>query len=113
MTFKDLLKFIELEHKRLKDSFSIEDNEKRILARTVKLQEEMGELCEEILKNLSLQRKEKLKSKGKLNEEFADVLITLLLLAKAVDVDVEDALEKKIRKIKKRNKSQKMRLRVY
>jgi NTP pyrophosphatase (non-canonical NTP hydrolase) len=75
-----------------------------VLARTIKLTEELGELCQEVLAHCSLQRKQKLEdySKESLSEEFADVLITALLLAKSMDVNVEKALEEKIQKINKR-----------
>jgi NTP pyrophosphatase (non-canonical NTP hydrolase) len=105
MELDELLKFIDKEDKRLRTYYgNYPDNEKRILARSVKLSEELGELCEEVLAYNSLQRKEKFKKVGyeNLNEEFADVLITTLLLAKAMDVDVKKALQDKIKKINKR-----------
>lgn len=105
MKFQDLIKFIETEDERLKKYFgSYPDQEKRILARTVKLTEELGELCEEVLSHNSMQRKQKLgcHDKEKLPEEFADVIITTLLLAKAMNMDIEKALENKIEKINKR-----------
>jgi NTP pyrophosphatase (non-canonical NTP hydrolase) len=105
MELKDLLKFIEIQDKRLKKYYGgYTDQEKRILARTVKLVEELGELCEEVLAHVSLQRKQKLENHNKENipEEFADVIITTLLLAKAMDVDVGKALEKKIEIVGKR-----------
>ena len=82
------------------------DQEKRILARTVKLSEELGELCNAVLAFNSMQRKEKLDKHdaGNLSEDFADVMITVLLLAKAMDIDVEKALDKKIDKINRRYK---------
>ena len=50
MKFEDLKKFIKKEHQRLINSYGqIEDSQKRTLARTVKLMEEMGELCDEVL----------------------------------------------------------------
>ncbi len=51
-----------------------------------------------------MQRKQKLKNldKENLHGEFADVIITTLLLAKAMNIDIEKALEKKIEKINKR-----------
>ncbi len=104
---KDLLKFIEIEDKRLKEHYYINvDTDKLILARTVKLTEELGELCEEVLLHNSFQRKEKLDihQKENLPEEFADVIITTLLLAKAMEVDIEKALGKKIEKINNRYK---------
>ena len=105
MELKDLLKFIEIEDERLKKYYGGYSNqEKRILARTVKLTEELGELCNEVLAHNSLQRKQKLDNHDKENllEEFADVIITALLLAKAMNVDIEKALEKKIKKVNKR-----------
>ncbi len=107
MELKDLLKFIEIEDERLKKYYGgYGDQEKRILAGTVKLTEELGELCDEVLAYNSLQRKQKLDNHDKENlpEEFADVLITALLLAKAMDVDIEKALEKKVEKVNNRYK---------
>lgn len=105
MDFKELLKFIDIEDKRLKKYYgNYPDQEKRILARTVKLTEELGELCNEILAYNSMQRKQKLdnRDEGRLSEEFADVVITTLLLARAMNIGIEKALENKIEKIRKR-----------
>lgn len=107
MELKELLKFIEIEDMRLKKYYgNYPDQEKRILARSVKLTEELGELCDEILAYNSMQRKQKMvnRNKNNLSAEFADVLITTLLLAKAMDVNTEKALEQKIKKINKRYK---------
>jgi NTP pyrophosphatase (non-canonical NTP hydrolase) len=107
MEFKELLKFIEIEDERLQKYYGgYGDQEKRILARTVKLTEELGELCDEVLAFNSLQRKEKLDNHDKENlpQEFADVIIVTLLLAKAMNVDIEKALEKAIEKVNKRYK---------
>jgi NTP pyrophosphatase (non-canonical NTP hydrolase) len=104
MELKELLKFIEIENGRLKKRYLNLDKEKMILAQTVKINEELGELCNEILKHCSLQRKEKLDNMDKkdIEEEFSDVLITTLLLAKSMDIDIENALKEKISKINKR-----------
>ncbi len=102
-----MLKFIEIEDRRLQDRFNYNDKEKRILARTVKIAEEVGELCNEVLASNKLQRKEKLDGHGRkeLEEEFADVLFTTLLLAKTMDIDMEKAMEEKIKKVNKRYES--------
>lgn len=78
--------------------------EKEILTKTVKLNEEVGELCNDILSVLNLQRKSKLERFEKRNfyEEFADVLITTISLANAAGVDIERALNDKLKKIEKR-----------
>ncbi len=77
----------------------------RILLRTVKIMEEAGELSEAILSELGHQRDIKLEqhSSEALGDEIADVIITTLLLAKALKVDAGAAIEKKIKKIEARN----------
>lgn len=78
--------------------------EKAILAHTVKLNEEMGELCNDILSILKLQRTSKLERFEKTNmyAEFADVMITLLQLASIAQVDMERAIREKLKKIEAR-----------
>ncbi len=51
MELKELLEFIDLENKRLVESFSKSSftQQERILVRTVKLTEELGELCNKVL----------------------------------------------------------------
>jgi NTP pyrophosphatase (non-canonical NTP hydrolase) len=104
MELKELLDFIDIENKRLRQQFKIDD-EKMVLAQAVKMTEEVGELCSEILSHKNLQRSKKLENHDKENikEEFADTVITTLLLAKSMDVDIEKALESKIEKINKRH----------
>ena len=107
MRLKDLEKFIKKEDKRLRKSYgNYKDEEKRILARTVKLTEELGELCDEVLAYNSFQRKDKLDKHdvNNLPGEFADVVITTLLLAEVMKVDIEKALKDKIKKINVRYK---------
>ncbi|MEX2007166.1 MAG: MazG nucleotide pyrophosphohydrolase domain-containing protein [Candidatus Levyibacteriota bacterium] len=81
--------------------------EKEILTMTVKLNEEVGELCNDILSILRVQRKAKLEKFDRRNvyEEFADVILTTLQLASAAKVDIERAVEDKIKKIEKRKSS--------
>ncbi|MBL7142515.1 MAG: hypothetical protein ISS83_02580 [Candidatus Pacebacteria bacterium] len=107
MQIKDLKKFIKKEDQRLRKCYGgYKDEQKRILARTVKLAEELGELCDEVLNYNSMQRKSKLDKhdNNNLSEEFADVVITALLLAEVMKVDIEKALKGKIEKINKRYK---------
>lgn len=104
MQINDFRKFIQAENKRLKKRYSLKDDEKRILAKMVKLTEEVGELADEVLAFSSLQRKEKLDKHNKENlaHEFADVIICTFLLAESMGVDIEDGLKKKMKKIEKR-----------
>lgn len=78
--------------------------EKEILTKTIKLNEEVGELCNDTLSVLKLQRKSKLDRFDKRNfyEEFADVLITTIQLANAAGVDIERAINDKLAKIEER-----------
>lgn len=105
MDLKELLQFIDKQDKKLINSYeSTHDKEKRVLARSVKLAEEVGELCSEALSYNKNQRKEKMDKHNdeSLGDEIADTLITTLLLAKTMDVNVVKALENKIKKIDER-----------
>ncbi len=83
--------------------------EKEILALTVKLNEEVGELCNDILSILRLQRKAKLDRFDKRNiyQEFADVLISLMQLASSANVDMDRAVNDKLKTISERIKKEK------
>lgn len=78
--------------------------EQEILSRTVKLNEEVGELCNDILAILKLQRKAKLEKFDKRNMyvEFADVIITTMQLAMAAGVDIERAVNDKLKKVEEK-----------
>lgn len=94
----------------MKKNFKLDlksEEEQAILVQTVKLNEEVGELCNDILSILQLQRASKLERFNKENiyQEFADVLITLLQLAHYSNVDMERAVKEKLVKIKKRYQS--------
>ncbi|MDO8507516.1 MAG: MazG nucleotide pyrophosphohydrolase domain-containing protein [bacterium] len=104
MEFKELLDFIRYENKRLKAASPINDEEKRVFVQLAKVYEELGELSEEILAHHSMQRKEKLiqREEGNLADEFADVIITVLILSDVMGIDIEKSLLKKIDKIKAR-----------
>ena len=54
------------------------------------------------IKTLKLERKEKLINSDKIGYEFADVLITTLLLADTMEIDIAKELKEKIEKIKSR-----------
>ena len=70
------------------------DNEKVILARSTKLNEEVGELMEEVLLKLGLQRPEKYEGHDKSNieKELGDVFNSLILLGLALGIDVKQAI---------------------
>ena len=105
MELKNLIEFIEKYAKRQKEMFGeLGDNEKLILSSTVKVTEELGELCDQVLSYNSRQRKEKLKNfnETSLSEEFADVILAILMLARDMKVDINEALASKIEKLKEK-----------
>ena len=73
----------------------------RILARLSKISEELGELNNAVLSEFSWQRQEKLDvyEHHELETEWADVVNTLFSFALASNIDVEQALKKRIVKI--------------
>lgn len=75
-----------------------------IYGKALKLNEEVWELTGEVLSYFWSQRKEKLEEANidSLKWEFADVLITTMLLAKNMNIDIEDAFQTKVEKIYKR-----------
>lgn len=81
-----------------------QDMTKRIFAQSLKLSEEVWELSSEVLWHTWFVREEKLikHSPETLKDEFADVILSTIRLARLMDIDLTEALEKKIEKIKKR-----------
>lgn len=76
----------------------------QIFWQIAKLMEESGELSDTILAHHGLQRTDKTPSETKdaIALEVADVLIVTLLLAERLDIDVNNALSRKMGKIDKR-----------
>jgi len=105
MNLKSLQEKIKILNEKTRPQYRLySQTEKEILTKTVKLNEEVGELCNDILSILKLQRKSKLQHFDKRNmyEEFADVVITTIQLAQAAGVDVERAVSDKLKKIEER-----------
>ena len=105
MNIKNLQTIVrELDDKRKPKYRLYTPAEKEILTKTIKLNEEVGELCNDVLSVLKLQRKSKLEKFEKKNfyEEFADVIITTIQLANSAGVDIERALGDKLKKIEAR-----------
>jgi len=103
MDLKELGTHAQEEVNRLRTHYKFVDEEKFILAQMVKLSEEHGELAEKILGQFNLQRKDKLaETKKDLPGEFADVILVSAMIAQAMKIDITDALEKKLAKIKAR-----------
>ncbi|MFZ6034760.1 MAG: MazG nucleotide pyrophosphohydrolase domain-containing protein [Patescibacteria group bacterium] len=102
LSLKELQKELKSKEMDLRMVFtSLTKREKDILYKTVKLTEEVGELSNEILSVLSLQRQSKLRKfdRNNLYEEFADIIISTMILANAMKVDVSRAVKGKMNKI--------------
>lgn len=96
-----ILQLVE-EYQKISDTLNtkwpLKDSQQRIFARTMKIVEELGELSDEILTSMNLQRNSKIAqfSHQNIEDEFADVLASLLLLANEIDIDVEEVMRRKI-----------------
>jgi NTP pyrophosphatase (non-canonical NTP hydrolase) len=90
------------EYKQITDTLNtkwpLKDGQQRIFARTMKIVEELGELADEILTSMNLQRNSKIAqfSHQNIEDEFADVLASLLLLGNELDIDIEEVMRRKI-----------------
>lgn len=102
LSIKELQRELHKREKDLRIEFvSLTKAEKDTLAKTVKLTEEVGELANDILATMSLQRRSKLDTfdKHNLYEEFADIIISVIALANVMDVDMNRAVREKLTKI--------------
>ena len=82
----------------LNEKWPLKDHDQRVFARTMKIVEELGELSDEILTSMNLQRDTKIEkfSKQNVEDEFADVLGSLVLLGIEMDLDIEKIMQRKI-----------------
>jgi NTP pyrophosphatase (non-canonical NTP hydrolase) len=82
----------------LNEEWPLEDKNHRTFARMMKLFEELGELSDELLSSMNLQRTQKVAnySHQNMEDELADVFASVFLLAIELDVDVEEILRRKI-----------------
>ncbi len=109
MTFEEFQKFIDSQDALFRAlGRASKDEQGRIFSRTIKIGEEYGELCDAVLTSVGDQRNDKLKAAGRDNlaGEFADVIITTFLLAKAMDIEMNSAIENKIKKIQEKHNKQ-------
>jgi len=106
MITKELLEIIKDINIQLADKFQDLDitEKEKILASCVKVSEEIGELSWEVLKSVWRARKEKLDnfSEESLMWEFADSILFILVLAEQMWIDINKALEMKLKKIENR-----------
>ncbi len=98
MTIDELVKQYKIIGDFLNERWPLEDKHHRTFARMMKVTEELGELSDEILTSMNLQRDSKVAefSRKNVEDEFADVLGSLILLAIEMNIDVEEAIQRKI-----------------
>ncbi len=99
MTIKDLVAEYQKINLFLNKRWPLKNSDHKIFARTMKIMEELGELSDEILTSMNLQRNTKIAkfSRENVEDEFADVLGSLILLGIELDIDVEKVMKKKIK----------------
>ncbi len=83
----------------LQARWPLKDQSQRTFARVMKIVEELGEFADEILTSMNLQRNSKIAkfSQQNIEDEFADVLGSLILLGIELDIDVEKVMKRKIK----------------
>jgi len=98
MHIPDLIKKYQKISSLLDARWPIVNKNERVFARTMKVVEELGELTDDILSSMNLQRSSKIEkfSKENLENEFADVIGSLLLLSVELDIDVEKVMQRKV-----------------
>jgi len=108
MGLKELLDFITWENSRVNKTILKGYSQKeRIYFRAVKVMEELGEFCNEIIALNGAHRKSKQKkfkkdNKADLSKEFADVIFTVLLMGDTLDIDITKSLKDRMKNIKGR-----------
>lgn len=98
MTIKSLTQQYQEIANFLNERWPLKNKQQRIFARTMKIVEELGELSDEILTSMNLQRNTKIAkfSHQNIEDEFADVMGSLMLLGIELDIDVEEVMQRKI-----------------
>nr|MDD3720197.1 MazG nucleotide pyrophosphohydrolase domain-containing protein [Candidatus Gracilibacteria bacterium] len=90
---KKINNFIDLNHSNRTDS-------EKLLLKSAKITEELGELYNELLLFLDFSRDGKPEfNKENLEKEIADILISTLLVSISLGIDIEKALESKLNKV--------------
>lgn len=98
MTLQELVSQYKEISEFLNTRWPLKNDEQRVFARTMKIMEELGELSDEILTSMNLQRNTKIAnfSHQNVEDEFADVLGSLILLGIELDIDVAEVMKRKI-----------------
>lgn len=97
LSLEEILQLTRDYHELLNQAFPIESDRERVFARTLKLMEELGEFANELLTKVGLQRQTKIDAfaQEKLEDEFGDVVATVLLLGAELDIDIAEVMKRK------------------
>lgn len=95
--YTQILRFIQA-------NWPLADQNQRVFARTMKLVEELGELSDELLTSMNLQRADKTAkfAHAHVEDELADVLASVILLGLELGIDIETVMKRKIAFTKER-----------
>lgn len=106
MTIQDLTNQYQQIADFLNTHWPLKSKDQRTFARTMKVVEELGELADELLTSMNLARESKIAkfSQQNVEDEFADVMGSLVLLAIELEIDVEKVMKRKIAYTKDRFK---------
>jgi NTP pyrophosphatase (non-canonical NTP hydrolase) len=98
LTLRQIISDYQDIHLLLNAQWPIESKNERLFARMLKLTEELGELSNEVLTKLGLQRQEKIDAyeESHLEDELADVIGSAILLAVELDIDLAEVMKRKI-----------------
>lgn len=104
VTLQSLISEYQLIRQYINTNWPMGDKNAAVFARTMKIVEELGELSDEILSSMNLQRDAKVAkhTRSDLEDEFADVFASLILLALELDIDISTVMQRKIVYTKKR-----------
>ncbi len=81
------------------------DNQTKAFVLMVKLTEEVGEYAREVARSFGFASRKRLEHPSKLDGEFADVVIYALMLAKTMNINIEEAFKTKMAKIEEKIKN--------
>ncbi|HYD35511.1 MAG TPA: hypothetical protein VD999_05565 [Vitreimonas sp.] len=104
MKLEELLASLKKISTTLDEKYPLQGDDTRILARFMKYIEEQGEFADAFLASKNLQRSEKQENHQvtNLENEYADVVSTLLLLGIELGIDIEAVMKRKLTTINKR-----------
>lgn len=104
LTIDQLIAEYQVIRQYIQENWPMADHNAAVFARTMKIVEELGELSDEILSSMNLQRDSKLEkhTRENLEDEFADVFGSLILLAIELNIDIPTIMKRKIAYTKQR-----------